>query len=97
MVRGCLGIHAQAVTWERKAAEHGKAISQWAVGNMFFYGSGVEKDFAQARLWYRKAADQGMPNAMDSLGSMYMTGQGVPQDYVQAAVWFANPPTSGTT
>jgi uncharacterized protein len=76
-----------SVIWLRKAADQGKADAQSALGNMYFVGKGVPKDYAQAAKWGRRAADQGDAAGQSLLEVMYLGGFGVPQDYVSAHMW----------
>jgi TPR repeat protein len=71
-----------------KAAEHGHAGAQCKLGNMYFYGEGVEKDYQKAMEWYEEAAKQGNADAQFKLGYMYFYGEGVVQAYVKAFYWF---------
>ncbi len=41
------------------AAEKGDAIAQAKLGDMYYNGEGVQKDYAEAARWYKKAAEQG--------------------------------------
>jgi TPR repeat protein len=54
----------------KPAAEKGNKDAQYAVGYMYFYGKGTDKDKKSARKWIRKAADQGQPQAVKALDSM---------------------------
>ena len=72
----------------KKKAEAGGAWAQFSLGEMYYNGEGVPKDFAEAVSWYRKAADQGFAHAQYYLGLMYANGRGVPKDLVQAHVWW---------
>jgi TPR repeat protein len=63
--------NAQAVAWNRKAADQGDADAQYNLGVMHRDGQGVAQDYAQALAWYRKAADQGFADAQHSFGVMY--------------------------
>ena len=56
-----------ASEWYRKAAEQGHADAQYALGEAYKYGHGVEEDREQAAHWYQKAADQGHEEAQASL------------------------------
>jgi TPR repeat protein len=47
---------------------------------MYFFGHGVDKDYAQALTWYTKAADQKFADAQFRLGFMYEKGIGVDQN-----------------
>lgn len=41
------------------AAEHNFAPAQNNIGNLYFYGNGVEKDVNEAFKYYKLSADQG--------------------------------------
>ena len=60
-----------------KEAEAGQAWAQYEVGECYYHGRGVSKDYAEAVKWYRKAADQGNAQAQFSLGWCYADGKGV--------------------
>jgi hypothetical protein len=57
-------------------------------GDMYFYGSGVEKDYGKAFDWYEKAAKLGDAKAQCQIGLMYRYGLGITQDYSKAKKWF---------
>jgi hypothetical protein len=78
----------QAASLFRKAAEQGYAIAQLNLGNSYFNGRGVNKDFPEAVKWYRMAAEHGFAIAQFYLGDRYYHGQGVPKDYVKAVEWY---------
>ena len=61
---------------------------QFALGTMYYLGTGVEKNYAEAVKWYRKSAEHGNFNAMELLGSMFEQGKGVEQDYEEAVKWY---------
>jgi len=84
-------------------AEQGDAQSQFELGEMYYYGDGVAKDFEEAFKWYRKAAeqgnraakkalsdaaDQGQAQAQYNLGLVYASGHGVSKDLEQAVKWY---------
>lgn len=72
----------RAMSWYRKAAQHGHGVAQYNVGVM--YASGPYKDTAEALKWYRLAAAQGVASAHFNLGVMSARGTDVPRDLVQA-------------
>ena len=58
------------------------------LGDAYYYGTGVEQDYAEAiRLW-RLAAEQGNAFAQYNLGDAYHYGEGVEQDYAEAVKWY---------
>lgn len=52
-------------------AEQGHVEAQEKLGNLYYYGYGVEKDYVEAKKWYRKAAAQGDNEAQTKLGDLY--------------------------
>ena len=82
------GDFIAAARLSKPLAEKGDAISQIALGFLYFSGQGVPKDYVEAAQWYRKAADQGNASGQHSLGKMYAAGLGVKQDVVLAYKWF---------
>ena len=58
------------------------------MGNMYYCGEGVEKDYDEAAKWYRTAAEQGDQEAWYKLGNMYYRGEGVKKDTAEAAKWY---------
>ncbi len=69
-------------------AEQEDTDAQNRLGDMYYFGQGVGKDYAEAAKWYRKAAEQGHADAQAKLGLMYAKDQGVKKDHDKAAKWF---------
>jgi TPR repeat protein len=63
-------------------------ISQTRLGEMYYYGKGVPRDYVEAMKWLLKAAEQGHVDAYYILGFMYEEGKGVAQDHAEAVKWF---------
>jgi hypothetical protein len=78
-------------------AKAGDAKSQYKLGNVYYLGDGVRRDYSQAEFWYRKAAEQGDPDSQFMLGGLYHFGQGVPQDSAQAFAWVKKAADQGHT
>ncbi|MCW8131077.1 MAG: SEL1-like repeat protein [Planctomycetota bacterium] len=72
----------------REAAGDGDAEALNALGEAYFFGVGVARDFVQAGAWYRKAVDAGHVPAMHHLGELYLYGYGRPRDEAEAVRWF---------
>ncbi|MBL4691972.1 MAG: sel1 repeat family protein [Magnetovibrio sp.] len=78
----------QAAKWFRVAATfNNDAASQFRLGELYFYGRGVEHDYGKAIEYYTQAANQGHAGGQYLLGAMYFEGWGVEKDYIQAYVW----------
>ena len=69
-------------------AEGGNAHCQWEVGCMYYYGRGVDVDYAQALPWIEKAAAQDYPKAECQLGTMYYEGNGVTPSFRRSREYF---------
>ena len=69
-------------------AELGVSEVQYKLGDCYYFGEGVEQDYAKAVRWYRKAAEQGNTTAQNILGWCYEIGRGVEQDLEEAVNWF---------
>jgi uncharacterized protein len=65
------------------------------IGDRYFYGRGVDLDYARAMGWYRKAADQGYAEAQHNVGALYENGWGVAKDVEQAKVWYQKAANQG--
>ena len=68
-------------------ANAGELGAQVQLGDAYFRGKGVRRDYARAAIWYRKAADQGDADSQYMLGGLYHLGEGVQQDDAQAFAW----------
>ena len=73
--------------WKNRAAEQGHVLAQCYLGDYFYNGYGISKDYAEAVKWFRKAAEQGDANALFHLGFCYKYGYGVSRDYEKAVKW----------
>lgn len=58
------------------------------IGNLYYFGQGVEQDDVQAKEWWEKAAELGDAAAMSNVGVLYEYGEGVEWDYAQAVEWY---------
>ena len=56
--------------WYEKAAEQENKYAQYAIGNCYKRGHGVEKSYTKAVEWYKKAAEQGHEEAKKELDFM---------------------------
>lgn len=80
--------NATALRYFRMAAEKSNPIGQAGMGIVYFYGSGVEKNYARALQYFQLSADQGYVEGHFLLGIMYYYGYGVKKDYKMAVKYF---------
>lgn len=79
--------YENAIECYSKAAELGLSEAQNELGNMYYYGWGVERDFSKAFNYYRNAAKAGYVDAQNSLGECYLLGKGIDRDNEEAIKW----------
>jgi len=61
---------AEAAEWYHKAASQGYVQAQYALGDIYEFGEGVEVNYVLAQSWYKKAADQGYTHASVKLSRL---------------------------
>lgn len=61
----------QAFNWHHKSAIKGSIGSQYQLGLMFHYGSGVRQNRELAKLWFTRASKKGHPKAQSILLRFY--------------------------
>lgn len=65
------------------------------MGDCYYDGEGVAKDFTEAVKWYTKAAQQGNAEAQYSLAWCYGHEQGVAKDLTEAFKWYTKAANQG--
>jgi len=70
-----------AVRLLQRAAEQGNAAALVRVGDAYWYGKGVTRDWTRAGSMYEEAARHRVAQALFNLGYMHQHGAGVPQDF----------------
>ena len=88
MEAGNRGDFVTAIRELSPLAKNGDANSQFALGQIYHQGLGVEIDYNKARMLYLKAANQGHAKSQCNLGVIYANGLGVQQNYTIAVKWF---------
>jgi TPR repeat protein/tRNA A-37 threonylcarbamoyl transferase component Bud32 len=74
-----------AVKWYARAANKGEPEAMFALGNLYFDGTGVPKQPAEASRWFARASDRGYVRAKIYLAECYEEGKGgVPRDFDKA-------------
>ena len=79
-----------------KASILGEAEGQYYLGELYFYGQGVERDYDMAFSLYQKAALQNYPTAQNDLGYCYKNGVGTKQDIQKAVEWYTKAYNNGS-
>jgi len=92
----CINAGAEEATMSARELAETQLLAEWVgtpqeqykLGNVYYQGDGVQKDYMQALKWYRMAADQDLPESQYMMGVMYDHGEGVPQDFLAAVDWY---------
>ena len=79
-----MSLTALSGKWYEKAAAKGFAAAMNNLGDLYYYGRGVEQDYRLAAKWFEKSAANDFAIAMYNLGNLYKNGYGVTQDYALA-------------
>jgi TPR repeat protein len=79
---------ALAARWLGRAADHGNAVAQNALGALYQSGRGVHADPAKATRLYLASAGQGNRHAMSNLAGLYAGADESMKDFSEAARWF---------
>ena len=82
------GRFPQAVPVFARLAEIGHPVAEWLMGNIYFFGQGIPKDYAKAHAMFEASAQQGYFAAFAPTAQMYVQGLGVPADPSKAYYWY---------
>ena len=73
----------------QKLAYNGNADAQKKLGDMYFFGTGLNQDYQKAFTCYMQSAEQGNADAQYQLGLIYYEGKGVSINYHNAYLYYA--------
>jgi hypothetical protein len=82
------GNFPKAVPVFARLAGVGHPVAEWLMGNIYFFGQGVPKDYAKAHAMFEASAQQGYFAAFAPTAQMYVQGLGVPADPSKAYYWY---------
>jgi TPR repeat protein len=82
------GDFPRAVPVFQRLAEIGHPVAQWLMGNIYFFGQGVPKDYAKSKAMFEAAATQGYFAAFAPTAQMYLQGLGTPAEPAKAYYWY---------
>ena len=68
-------------------AEKGTAKAQIELGNRYYKGYGVARNYKKSFYWTKKCAEQGISDAQYALAIYYGAGTGVQEDLKKAVYW----------
>jgi TPR repeat protein len=82
------GDFPRAVPVFARLAGLGHPVAEWLMGNIYFFGQGIPKDYGKARVMFEAAADQGYFAAFAPTAQMYLQGLGIAADPSKAYYWY---------
>lgn len=71
-----------------QAEKLGSKDAIYLLGELYYYGEGVEQNYLTAAKYYEKAAALQQKNAVFSLGSLYLSGFGFDEDPAKAVEYY---------
>lgn len=74
--------------YEKAAKKCNNKDALKCLGDIYYYGKGVEKNYNKAIEIYEKAAENGSYDALKFLGDIYYYGQGVDEDQSKASSYY---------
>ena len=74
--------------WYKKAVRKENPNAIFSLGYNYFYGRGLEQNYAKALELFRKSAELDYPPAQNALGKFYQDGLIVEKDYNKAREYF---------
>lgn len=73
------------ISW---AARGGSEEDQFRIGEKYYWGEGIERNYREAIKWYTMAAERGHKKSQYKLATMYERGDGVYPNYEEAHFWY---------
>ena len=77
-----------------KKALAGDATAKYQLGNLYYSGKSIPKDYEKAAEWFTRASMDEIPEAQYRLAQMYQFGRGVEKDEVLSGVLYRNAQTN---
>ena len=93
--------YPDAEYWFKKAAKKKDSDAMNDLGDMYYYGNGVQKNYNEALHWYKLSSESEKStfslnaSAINSIGNMYFKGTGVQQDFQKALDYYQKAATQG--
>ncbi len=88
---------AKELAATKAAAAKGNSDALFQMGQYYYFGTGVAKNYATAQKWLSKAAAKKNAGAMLLLGEMYKEGLGVKKDFKQSLEWMKKAANAGSS
>ena len=85
--------YKEAAIWFERAATQNYKRAQYALGNMYYLGEGIDQNHTETERWnkafelYELAANQDWPPAQQALASMYSEGKGKAKNLPESERW----------
>jgi len=90
------GQKEKAFEFYAYAADKGNTTAMYKLGQLYYLGSGIKKNFVESGKLFLLAAEKGNVDAMDYLGTMYRDGKGFPQNTQNSIKWFTSASDNGS-
>ncbi|WP_455208630.1 tetratricopeptide repeat protein [Kaarinaea lacus] len=81
--------------WLTKAAENNFTQAQIDLGNLYYHGIQIERDYGKSAHWFEQAANSGDAEAQYLLARLFQKGLGVTKDNSLAVMWYRKAANQG--
>lgn len=81
--------YTEARKWFEISAEQGNAYAMFALGNIYYYGNGIEIDYEKAFDYLHQSAEKHCVHSYFRLGYMLIKGIGCEENIKESDKWFA--------
>lgn len=82
------GRYDIAAEYYAQAVSEGDRRASNSLGNLYYLGLGIERDYQRASQLYLEAAGAGIADAQLNLGHLFKLGLGVESDPMRAFAWY---------
>ncbi len=94
--QGCMGdTEHMSIASLRMRAAQGDAAAQVELGELYYRGEKVKKDYKRSAYWYHEAAKQGYAAGEHAMGWMYHQGRGVAKNSKDAVRFYRRAAAQG--
>ena len=80
--------YLKAKKYYELATKKNNAYAFEKLGDLYYFGKGVEQDYLEAKKYYEQSASLDNSNAFVKLGDLYYYGKGVQQDYLKTIKYY---------
>ena len=90
-------LSKKEIEFYQKTADEGDRVSQYIIGNLYYYGVFYDQSYEKAYEYFSLSAEKGYTEAYIALGDMYLMGKFVEQSNTKSIDWYQKAADTGNT